>query len=256
MRSKIMTTNIYNDDCIKVMPTLKPHSVDLILADLPYANKTTHNEWDILIPFEPLWKNYKRLLKDHGAIILFGQGIFSAQLIMSNPTMYRYSLIWNKVRTTGFLNAHRMPLRQHEDILVFYKHLPIYNSQMTKGKEPSHSRGNKWEQKGKIQDNGKIYGKYQHDYDTPSTKTNLKYPTSILEFPNKVQGNVHPTQKPIELLKYLIKTYTNEGMTVLDNTMGSGSTGVAAKLLNRNFIGIEKEKKYFDIAKERIKQCK
>lgn len=251
-----MTTNIYNDDCLKVMPTLKSHSIDLILADLPYANKNTHNEWDILIPFEPLWKNYKRLLKEHGAIILFGQGIFSAQLIMSNPTMYRYSLIWNKIRTTGFLNAHRMPLRQHEDILVFYKHLPTYNPQMVKGKKPSHSRGKKWEQKGKTQDNGKIYGKYQHDYDTPSTKTNLKYPTSILEFPNKVQGNVHPTQKPIELLKYLIKTYTNEGMTVLDNTMGSGSTGVAAKLLNRNFIGIEKEKKYFDIAKERIKQCK
>lgn len=244
--------NIYNDDCLNVMPTLKSHSIDLILADLPYANKTTHNEWDILIPFEPLWKNYKHLLKDHGAIILFGQGIFSAQLIMSNSAMYRYSLIWNKIRTTGFLNAHRMPLRQHEDILVFYKHLPTYNPQMAKGKEPSHSRGKKWSGKGNVQDGGRIYGKYQHDYDVPSIHTSLKYPTSILRFSDKLQGKLHPTQKPVDLLEYLIKTYTNEGMTVLDNVMGSGSTGVAAKLLNRNFIGIEKDKEYFDIAKNRI----
>lgn len=137
---------LYNDDCLKVMPKLPDKSIGLILADLPYSNKITHNEWDILIPFEPLWANYKRLIKDNGAIILFGQGIFSAQLIISNPTMYRYTLVWNKVRRTGFLNANRMPLKQHEDILVFYKHLPTYNPQMVEGKEASHRRGKKWEQ--------------------------------------------------------------------------------------------------------------
>lgn len=247
---------LYNDDCLKIMPVIPDHSVDLILADLPYANKNTHNEWDILIPFEPLWTNYKRLIKDNGSIILFGQGIFSAQLIMSNPTMYRYSLIWNKIRTTGFLNAHRMPLKQHEDILVFYKHLPTYNPQMVEGKEASHSRGKNWEQKGNSMDKGKTYGNYNHDYDTPSTKTNMKYPTSILEFSNKVQYHVHPTQKPVDLLEYLIKTYTDEGMTVLDNVMGSGSTGVAAKVLNRSFIGIEQDKHYFEIAKQRIEEGK
>ena len=251
-----MTISIYNDDCLKVMLKLPDKSIDLILADLPYSNKITHNEWDVLIPFEPLWANYKRLIKNNGAIILFGQGIFSAQLITSNPTMYRYTLVWNKVRRTGFLNANRMPLKQHEDILVFYKHLPTYNPQMVEGKEASHRRGKKWEQKGNSMDKGKIYGNYNHNYDTPSSKSKMKYPTDILTFPNKVQHHVHPTQKPVDLLQYLIKTYTNENMTVLDNTMGSGSTGVAAKLLNRNFIGIEQDKKYFEIAKERIQKCK
>lgn len=244
---------LYNDDCLKVMPTLPEHSIDLILADLPYAK--THNHWDSLIPFDSLWEQYNRIIKDHGAIVLFGQTDFSAQLIMSNPKMFRYTLVWDKVRTTGFLNAKRMPLRRHEDILVFYKKLPTYNPQMVEGGEPSHSRGKRWADKGNTQDDGKIYGKYQHDYDAPSTHTNLKYPTSILRFSNKVQGNLHPTQKPVKLLEYLIKTYTNEGMTVLDNTMGSGSTGVAAVSLNRNFIGIELDKKYFDIAKERINRA-
>lgn len=248
-----MSYKLYNDDCLRVMPTLPEHSIDLILADLPYAK--THNHWDSLIPFDSLWEQYNRIIKDHGAIVLFGQTDFSAQLIMSNPKMFRYTLVWDKVRTTGFLNAKRMPLRRHEDILVFYKKLPTYNPQMVEGGEPSHSRGKRWADKGNTQDDGKIYGKYQHNYDAPSTHTNLKYPTSILRFSNKVQGNLHPTQKPVKLLEYLIKTYTNEGMTVLDNTMGSGSTGVAAVSLNRNFIGIELDKKYFDIAKERINRA-
>lgn len=245
-----MSYKLYNEDCLEIMPKLPDHSIDLVLADLPYAK--THNHWDSLIPFDSLWEQYNRIIKDRGAIVLFGQTDFSAQLIMSNPKMFRYTLVWDKVRTTGFLNAKRMPLRRHEDILVFYKKLPTYNPQMVEGGEPSHSRGKRWAGKGNSQDSGKIYGKYQHDYDAPSTHTNLKYPTSILRFSNKVQGNLHPTQKPVDLLEYLIKTYTNEGMTVLDNTMGSGSTGVAAVNLNRNFIGIELDKKYFDIAKERI----
>lgn len=234
------------------MQKLPDHSIDLVLADLPYAK--THNHWDALIPFNPLWEQYNRILKERGAIVLFGQTDFSAQLIMSNPKMFRYTLIWDKVRTTGFLNAKRMPLRRHEDILVFYKKLPTYNPQMVEGGEPSHSRGQKWAQKGQVQDDGKVYGKYQHDYDAPSTQTNMKYPTSILQFSNRVQGNVHPTQKPIELLEYLIKTYSNEGDIVLDNTMGSGSTGVAALNTGRRFIGMEIEDKYFEIAKQRIEE--
>lgn len=234
------------------MQKLPDHSIDLILADLPYSK--THNRWDSLIPFNELWEQYNRIIKKHGAIVLFGQTDFSAQLIMSNPKMFRYTLVWDKVRTTGFLNAKRMPLRRHEDILVFYKKLPTYNPQMVEGGEPSHSRGKKWADKGNAQDDGRIYGKYRHDYDAPSTQTNMKYPTSILQFSNRVQGNVHPTQKPIELLEYLIKTYSNEGDIVLDNTMGSGSTGVAALNTGRRFIGMEIEDKYFEIAKQRIEE--
>lgn len=234
------------------MQKLPDHSIDLVLADLPYAK--THNHWDALIPFNPLWEQYNRILKERGAIVLFGQTDFSAQLIMSNPKMFRYTLIWDKVRTTGFLNAKRMPLRRHEDILVFYKKLPTYNPQMVEGGEPSHSRGKKWADKGNAQDDGRIYGKYRHDYNAPSTQTNMKYPTSILQFSNRVQGNVHPTQKPVDLLEYLIKTYSNEGDVVLDNTMGSGSTGVAALNTGRRFIGMEIEDKYFEIAKQRIEE--
>lgn len=240
-------------DCLQLMKKLPDKSIDLILADLPYSK--THNHWDSLIPFDELWIQYSRIIKDHGAIVLFGQTDFSAQLIMSNPKMFRYNLVWDKVRTTGFLNARRMPMRRHEDILIFYKKLPTYNPQMVEGGEPSHSRGKKWAGKGKAQDDGKIYGKYQHDYEAPSTKTNMKYPTSILQFSNKVRGNVHPTQKPVELLEYLIKTYSNEGDIVLDNTMGSGSTGVAAMNTDRRFIGMEIETKYFDIARQRIEEA-
>lgn len=241
-------------DCLELMKKLPDKSIDLIVADLPYAK--THNRWDSVIPFDKLWEQYNRIIKEHGAIVLFGQTDFSAQLIMSNPKMFRYTLVWDKVRTTGFLNAKRMPLRRHEDILVFYKKLPTYNPQMVEGGAPSHSRGKKWADKGKVQDSGKVYGKYQHDYDSPSTKTNMKYPTSILQFSNVVQGNVHPTQKPVNLLEYLIRTYSNPGDIVLDNTMGSGSTGVAAVNTGRNFIGMELEQKYFDVAEERLTAAK
>lgn len=236
------------------MKNIKDSSIDLILADLPYSNKTTHNDWDKIVPFEPLWSEYKRIIKDHGAIVLFGQGKFSAQLIESQEKLYRYTLIWDKVRTTGFLNANRMPLRQHEDILVFYKKLPTYNPQMVEGGEPSHSRGSKWAGKGTSMDKGKIYGSYKHEDYTKAAQSNMKYPTSILTFSNVVNNGkrYHPTQKPVDLLEYLIKTYTNEYDVVLDNTMGSGSTGVAAMNTNRNFIGIELNQKYFDTAKERI----
>lgn len=238
-------------DCIELMQSLPNNSVDLILCDLPY-NKT-HNSWDSEIDFEKLWDEYNRIIKEHGAIVLFGQTNFSARLIMSNEKLFRYTLIWDKVRKTGFLNANRMPLRQHEDILVFYKKLPTYNPQMQEGGEPSHSRGKKWHSKGKTADKGKHYGTYNHNY--PVSKRTTKYPSSILTFPNKVQNNLHPTQKPVALLEYLIKTYTNEDELVLDNCMGSGSTGVACVSTNRNFIGMELNSKYYNIAKDRIEKA-
>lgn len=247
-------TKLIQGDCLNVLTKIPDKSIDMILADLPYSNKTTHNDWDKLIPMDKLWEQYKRVIKDRGAIVLFGQGKFSAQLIESQEKLYRYTLIWDKVRTTGFLNANRMPLRQHEDILVFYKKLPIYNPQMVEGGEPSHSRGSKWADKGSSMDKGKIYGSYKHENYTKAVQSNMKYPTSILTFSNVVNNGkrYHPTQKPVDLLEYLIKTYTNENDVVLDNTMGSGSTGVAAVNTNRNFIGIELNQEYFETAKERI----
>lgn len=243
-------------DCLKLMEEVEDNSIDMILCDLPYG-KVTHNKWDNIIPFDDLWKEYKRVIKEHGAITLFGQNAFSAKLILSNEGMYRYTLVWDKVRTTGFLNANRMPLRKHEDILVFYKKLPTYNPQMTEGGEPSHSRGKKWENKGNSMDDGKIYGSYNHVNYTKSQDSNMKYPTSIITVSNIVnKDRLHPTQKPVALLEYLIRTYTNENETILDNCMGSGSTGVACVNTNRDFIGMELEEKYFDIAKERIEQAK
>ena len=236
---------LINGETIQEMAKLPDHSIDLILCDLPY--QVTQAKWDILIPFEDLWREYNRLIKDKGAIVLFSQQPFTSQLVMSNPKMFRYEIIWNKVRTTGFLNANRMPLKQHENILVFYKKLPTYNPQMVKGGSPSHSRGKAGTAK------NRIYGAFNPTSDTPSSKTNMKFPTDIYTVSNKVgKDTVHPTQKPVDLLEWLIKTYTNEHDTVLDNTMGSGSTGVACANTNRDFIGIELEKKYFKIAKERI----
>lgn len=228
---------LYNNDCLKILPTLSDHSVDMILADLPYG--TTHNRWDSLLPFDELWKQYKRLLKVGGVVALFGDEPFASKLRTSNKKWYRYDWYWTKNHATGFLNANRMPLKRVETISIFYPKLPLYNPQMTKGKsyfrKPASTRSSN-------------YGSYRT---IPVVQTNQRYPTNVLTF-NKVERTVHPTQKPVELLEYLIKTYTNEGMTVLDNVMGSGSTGIAAKNLNRNFIGIEKDPDYFKLAEERI----
>lgn len=232
-----MTTNIYNDDCLKVMPKLPDKSIDLILADLPFG--TTRNRWDLVLPFDKLWKQYKRLLKVGGVVALFGDEPFSSSLRLSNPKWYRYDWYWIKNRGSGFLNAKRMPLKAVENISIFYPKLPLYNPQMLSGKPykaKNDTKSNNW-------------GSYKTGWVTDNK--GIRYPVNAIHF-NKLAKTVHPTQKPVDLLEYLIKTYTNEGMTVLDNTMGSGSTGVAAKKLNRNFIGIEKDKKYFEIAKERI----
>lgn len=243
--------NLIHGDCLVAMKDIPDKSVDMILCDLPYEvlhKNNPHAQWDRKIPFNKLWEQYNRVVKDNGAIVLFAQGMFTAELMMSNPKMWRYNLVWDKCRVTGFLNANRMPMRCHEDICVFYKKQPTYNPQMTKC-EPhkrNHSKGNMVKQ-GK----NSCYGNF---VEVPTKITDEKYPTSIISISkeHKVGNFFHPTQKSVALLEYLIKTYSNEGETILDNTMGSGSTGVAAKLLNRNFIGIEMNEEYFKIAQQRI----
>lgn len=230
-------------DCLELMKGIPDGSVDMVLCDLPYGR--TKNRWDEVIPFNPLWEQYRRIVKKNGAIVLFADGMFMANLMSSNPAMWRYNLIWDKVLSAGFLNANRMPLRQHEELCVFYKKPPTYNPQKSLG-EKSHSKGSK-----KNCENHN-YGEYGF-VDNSEVHGNLKFPTSILKFqkphPSK---SVHPTEKPVELLEYLIKTYTNRGETVLDNCMGSGSTGVACANTGRDFIGMELDEHYYTVAKERI----
>lgn len=229
---------IMQGDCLELMKDIPNGSVDMILCDLPYG--TTRNKWDCVIDFEPMWKHYKRVIKKNGAIVLFSQMPFGASVIMSNPKMFRYEWIYQKPNATGFLNSNRMPLKSHENILVFYKKLPIYNPQKWKGKPYFAKSGNR---------TSSNYGNFDGDYHTEN-KNGMRYPIDIIKF-NKEQG-LHPTQKPVALLEYLIRTYTNEGDTVLDNCMGSGSTGIACINTGRNFIGIELDSGYFEIAKKRI----
>lgn len=231
-----MTIQLYKGDCLEVMKQIPDKSVDMILCDLPYG--TTACKWDIVIPFEPLWEQYKRITKDNAAIVLFGSEPFSSRLRMSNIKDYKYDWVWNKKQTGNPFLAKKQPLKIHENIMVFntsfYKPIMRVGKMRTKG-------GSKYS-------NIKVFG------GTDKTKNDLYYPTSILDFPNCSTKSIklHPTQKPVELCEYLIKTYTNEGDLVLDNCMGSGTTGVACKRLNRNFIGIELDDKYFEIAKNRI----
>jgi DNA modification methylase len=246
-----MNVELINGDCLEEMKKIPDGSVDMILCDLPYEvlNKGNKNaSWDRLLPFDQLWEQYNRIIKDNGAIVLFAQGMFTAQLMMSNPDMWRYNLIWDKMFVSGFLNAKKMPMRSHEDILVFYKSLPTYNPQMTTGK-PLHSKGTSYKSK-EFANN--CYGDMKVAGDERCGSTE-KYPTSIVRFQKPHPScAVHPTQKSVELCEWLIKTYTNEGETILDNCMGSGTTGVAAINTDRNFIGIELTEKYFKIAEERI----
>ena len=241
-------------DCLERMKEIPDNSIDMILCDLPYGvlNKSNPDaKWDCILPFDKLWNEYDRVIKDNGAIVLFGQGMFTAKLMISNIELWRYNLIWDKNAKTGFLNAGRMPLRQHEDIMVFYKRLPIYNPQMIKSNphERNHGKG-----KNNHKPVNQCYGTF---ISTPTTMSDYKYPTSIIRIPkDHLFGKFyHPTQKSVNLLEYLIKTYTNENNLVLDNTMGSGSTGVACVNTNRKFIGIELDEKYYDISCKRIKNA-
>ena len=231
-------------DCLELMKDIPDGSIDCIICDLPYG--TTACKWDTVIPFEPLWAHYTRIIKPNGAIVLFGSQPFTSALVMSNPSKFKYSWIWDKKISTGHLNAKRMPMKKHEDILVFYSGTSLYNPQLEKRQEGIRvDRGTD-----KILGlNDSVYGVRK---DT-SGEYDFRQPKSILEISNADRTNrFHPTQKPVALLEYLIKTYTNKGETVLDNCMGSGSTGVAAKNLNRSFIGFELDAGYFEIAKNRI----
>lgn len=232
---------LFRGDCLEIMPQLEP--VDAIITDPPYG--TTACKWDSVIPFEPMWENLKRLSKPKAAIVLFGSQPFTSALIMSNVKMFKYDFSWDKKHPKGHLNANKMPLRRHEDILVFGDGVLQYNPQMRTGKMRTKGGGNPFTNKG-------TYGFHMK----PVTVNDQYHPTSVLEFSNANQrSKQHPNEKPVPLLEYLIKTYTNEGDTVLDFTFGSGTTGVAAINTGRKFVGIEKDEKYFDIAVERIKKA-
>ena len=230
-------------DCLELMKDIPDGSIDMILADLPFG--TTRNQWDKIIPFDLLWSEYNRIIKDNGAIVLFSQLPFTAKLVMSNQRFFRYEWIWQKTKCSGFMNAKKMPLKQHENILVFYKKLPTYNPQgIKKGVSIKTGRSRKG--------NSRNYGKTgcgNPDY----IQTVSNYPKDILCFSNPSnKRHLHPNQKPVDLLEYLVKTYTNPGDVVLDNCMGSGSTCVAAVNTNRHYIGFELDEQYFNIAQERI----
>lgn len=241
-----MQVELMQGDCLELMKCIPDSSVDMILCDLPYG--TTENEYDNTIPFNLLWKQYDRVIKDAGAVVLFSQMPFTAQLVMSNPKYFRYEWIWQKTKCSGFMNAKKMPLKQHENILVFYKKLPTYNPQgIITGVSIKTGRSRKG--------NSRNYGKTgcgNPDY----IQTVSNYPKDIICFSNPSNsGHLHPNQKPVALLEYLVKTYTNPGELVLDNCMGSGSTGVACINTGRRFIGIELDQGYFDIAKTRIEKA-
>lgn len=235
-----MKIGLYNGNCLDLMPQIETGSVDMILCDLPYG--VTANPWDVIIPFTDLWGEYKRIIKDSGAIVLTSQGLFSAKLIMSNEKMYRYTWIWEKPMATNFLQANKAPLRAHEDVLVFYKSLPTYNPQKSKGDPYKARRGDLTSTNYRPVANKKT-----------NNETGDRMPRTVLKIDN-AHNTIHPTQKPVQLMEYLMRTYTNENDLVLDNCMGSGTTGVAAKNLNRRFIGMEKDPEYFAIAEKRINQ--
>ena len=231
-------------DCLEEMKGIPDGSIDMVLTDPPY--EMTACKWDIIIPFDLMWEQLNRIIKPNGAIVLFGSEPFSSALRMSNIKNYKYDITWNKVGISNPMLAKKQPLRCLENILFFYRKQPTYNPIMTEGKQ--WNRGGKKQHKtGTLGDSLLV--------NNGNDKTNIKYPKNLIEFSNADKTkNKHPTQKPVALMEYLIKTYTNEGETVLDFTCGSGSTGVACTNLNRNFIGIEKNEKYFEIAKNRINE--
>jgi site-specific DNA-methyltransferase (adenine-specific) len=239
---------LINGDCLIEMQNIPDKSIDAIICDLPYG--TTACKWDTVIPFEPLWAQYKRIIKDNGAIVLFGSQPFTSALVMSNPKWFKYEWIWKKTRYTGNLNATRMPLKAHENIIIFGKGKITYNPLKTIAEE--HRIDKRKNINPSIVKEGGSYNGSKGFINIRKKDNGTRYPISVQEFKNPNNNSLHPTQKPVPLLEYLVKTYTNEGDTVLDNTFGSGTTGVACKNLNRNFIGIELDEKYFNIAKERI----
>lgn len=242
-----MEIDLRYGDCLDIMQEIPNNSIDCIICDLPYG--TTACSWDVIIPFDKLWLEYNRIIKDNGAIILFGQEPFSSLLRVSNLSDYRYDIYWEKERLTNINQVKRRVGKTVETISVFYKKQCTYNPQMIKYEGKPRSNKVKNGKLGKLSDcNEKPVFEYKD--------TGYRYPTQVWKFKRDcLTSNLHPTQKPLALLEELVKTYSNENDTILDNCMGSGTTGVACKNLNRNFIGIEKDENYFDIAKERIEKC-
>jgi len=230
-------------DCLEAMKGFPDNCVDLVLTDPPYG--ITACKWDSVIPFQPMWKQLKRLIKSNGAIVITTSQPFTTALIASNIKMFKYCWVWDKIRMTGHLNAKKRPMVKTEDVCVFYSKQCVYNPQMTKGK--THLRGS-WA--GKHKSKCQVYGKYECQ-DGNANMSNLYYPQNIIQFRAELQST-HPTQKPVALMEYLIKTYTNKGEMVLDFTCGSGTTCKAAQNLNRQFIGIDISEEYCEIARQRI----
>jgi site-specific DNA-methyltransferase (adenine-specific)/modification methylase len=242
---------IYNEDCLVGMQRIPDGMVDAIITDLPYGvlnEQSEGGQWDSIIPLEPMWEQFLRVTKPDAPIVLFGSGMFTAKLMMSQPKIWRYNLIWDKVRATGFLNANRMPLRNHEDICVFYRKLGTYNPQMEalNGRERNHTQGH-----GNHKEKNSCYGKVGRINPTYKDK---KHPRSIIvkQAVHCNEDQSHPTQKPVDLLRYLVLTYSNTGGVILDATIGSGTTAVAALMEKRHFIGFETNPEYFAIAQQRI----
>jgi len=235
---------LYHGDCLELMKQIPDESIDLILCDLPYGT-TARQEWDVMIPLDLLWESYNRIIKLKGNVILTAIEPFRTKLIISNIKNFRYDLIWEKNYSTGFLNANKQPLRKHESILVFYKKFGVFNPQKTSGHTPVHPC--------KRTDKSNTYGEVNSVYNEGGSTE--RFPTSILKI-NNINNNsdkrLHPSQKPIELMEYLIKSYSNENALILDNCMGSGTTCLAAKNLGRNYIGIDKNEDYCNISLKRL----
>lgn len=233
---------LYKGDCLDVMWQIPSGSVDAIIADLPYG--TTACSWDVVIPFDPLWAHYKRIIKPRGAVVLFGSQPFTSLLVCSNLEWFKYEWVWDKNRGNGHLVAKCRPLQRTESLLVFSATSHIYNPQMEEREIPRRFI------KSPSQTPVMSFQKYKEDYTRDDYSH--RYPVNLLYYPWSCRDGLHPTQKPVALLEYLIKTYTNEGDTVMDNVMGSGTAGVSCVRLNRNFIGIEKDADYFEVARKRI----
>ena len=243
-QTDVSGSTFVNADCFDVFPFIEDKSIDAIICDLPYG--TTACKWDSVLPFDKLWKEYERIIKPNGAIVLFGSQPFTSALIMSNPKLFKYELIWQKSRPSNFPLAKKQPLKYHENILVFYNKQPTYNPIMTKG-EKNHRTKICRGKNNIIGDDGTGVG-WENTSD-------VKYPKSVITIKSTDSTkNEHSTQKPLELMEYLVKTYTNEGDMVLDNTMGSGTTNLGCIKLNRKSIGIEKEKQYYDVAVRRASE--
>jgi site-specific DNA-methyltransferase (adenine-specific) len=237
-------------DCLVEMANIADKSIDMILCDLPYG--TTACKWDTIIPFEPLWSHYNRIIKENGAIVLTASQPFTSALVMSNPKMFRYCWVWNKNKAANFLFGNKMPMKTTEDVCVFYSKQPTYNPQKIdnpKGEEKRHNYKASLQKEETFKQH--LPAGMDYTKNSPKYEANKLLPTVLLNF-KKDAKPLHPTQKPVALFAYLIKTYTHEGEVVLDNCIGSGTTAVAAKMLGRHFIGIEREPEYLKIAKARI----